>query len=716
MVKKIFIVFLLSTFLMYPTLEISANTSSSTTRFVSTTGFDNGDCSSSQTACRSIQYAVNKSISGDTILVSDGTYQYNNISDTCTFLQTRAVVCSLDKRLIIQGGYTDANWFQYNPTENITIIDGSSTYRGVADIGYNTPNAHLEMSGLIIQNSRAFGPTYLNPYDPSGVGAGMLVQHASVNLRDITFRNNQAIGASTGSGAGGQADGSGLRIEEPPVGTTSILQRVVFENNTSIGGDGPERGGIAFGALFSYKANVILEDSKFINNIAYAGNSTGSGYFNYLHADALGGGIAIMQGEVTLNNIEVTENQVYGGNGSNYGGGGYGGGVFIEDFGAGVTNVSITGSLISRNQAIAGSGGLGGNGAGGGIDIDSSTVTIERSTIIQNSVIGGDGDTAGPGAGGGIYAFKVRPGDFQLNLDNVIIANNYADQGRIGYSSLGNGGGGGLVIHGINASIQNSTIAANEIGSSLILGQGILVQNWPSPDNTDQNYIANLSLSKSIVANHQKENVPAIIVQKNSALALDYGLFSGNSKDINSDGLPVPKGSISGLETYEISANVGFVAPVSPYFNYHLRQSSIARDKFNNPTTTFDIDNQPRLYEPKVDYGADEYHPFSLSIVPGDTQLLVDWGKGIQTFNGVNLHFEITVICENGANPPIGLNCGQNYDIGSSTNYLLTGLSNFKVYTIKIDAFSNVSELISSSVESKAFPTSIFVYLPLTIR
>ncbi|PKO09670.1 MAG: hypothetical protein CVU40_10275 [Chloroflexi bacterium HGW-Chloroflexi-2] len=711
MYKRLFILILTTFFFLYPLKEIAANAFTQTTRFVSINGIDQGDCTTSQTPCRSIQYAINKSVSGDMILVSEGTYTYNQNSDTCSFLRTRAVVCSLDKRLTILGGYTDNNWYGSDPTNNITIIDGSSNYRGVAAIGYNTTNAHLEMIGFIIQNSRAFGPTYLNPYDPSGVGAGMLVQHASVTLRDIIIRNNQAIGANTGSGAGGQADGAGLRIEEPPIGTTSILQRVVFENNTSFGGNGPDRGGVAFGALYSYKAKVIIEDSKFINNVAQAGSTTGVGIFNNLSADALGGGIAIMEGDVTITNVEVTDNRVLGGNGTKYGGGAYGGGIFIEDFGARVTTVKITDSSIARNQAIAGNGAIGGNGAGGGIDVDSSNITINRTSIIQNTVIGGNGATVGPGAGGGLYVFKVRDGEFTATLSDVIIANNYADQGRIGTGSLGNGGGGGVVIHGINATIQNSTIAANEIGSTLVLGQGFLIQPWPSPDVVDYN--AKLVLSNSIIANHQKDNIPAIVVQKNSELLFDHGLFSGNSKNINSDGKPVLNGSINGLETIDSSPDAGFVAPIDPYYNYHLRQGSIARDKFSEILSPFDIDYQSRLYGSNVDYGADEYHPFYLSIVPGDTQLLGDWSKSIQTFNGVDLHYEITVFCEDGANPPNQLSCNKVKNIGSITNYLLTDLTNFKIYTIKINALSLDNQLIASSAETRAFSTSIFFFLPV---
>lgn len=689
-----------------------------TVRYVASNGVDTSDCSYAQSPCRSIQYAINHSISGDTVLVAEGIYSYAAGADTCPFLLTRAVVCFVDKRLTIVGGYADGNWYAYNPAQNITTIDGSARYRGVAAIGYNTTTSHLEMWGFTIQNSRAQGPTYTNPYDPSGVGAGMLVQHASVTLKDLIFQNNLAIGQTiTGqSGAGGQADGAGLRIEQPPTGTTSLLQRVVFKNNTSIGGNGPDRGGIAFGALFSYKANMIIEDARFENNLAQAGNTNtpgGEGLYGNLRADALGGGIAVMEGTVTLNRIEVVNNQAIGGNSNKYGGGGYGGGIFVEDFGAKATQVSINDSLITGNNATAGNGLIGGNSAGGGLDVDSSSVSIDRTQIILNSAIGGSGETAGPGAGGGLYIFKVRDGNFQALMKNVVVANNFADQGS-GSRSAGNGGGGGIVIHGVTTSIMNTTIASNQIGVNMVLGQGLLVQPWPDPTNAQ--FIPSVQLSSSIIANHVANNLsPAIIIQKNSTLIIDEGIFSGNSKDINNDGVPVPNGTISGLASMDYGQNAGFIAPEGPFYNYHLRQDAFARNKSGKLLTTYDLDLQPRPQENKTDYGADEYHPFNLGYTPNNNVIYIDWSAGVGLFIGGVDHYGVIVDCEAGANSPNQGSCGKEITI-DNTNITLTGLTNFKFYTVTVYAYNSMNQLIAISIQIQAFPTDILIYLPSIVR
>jgi len=705
------------TLVMVPPYSRLTQADGPATRYVSTTGTDNGDCTSPTAPCRTIQYAVNQSASGDRILVAQGTYTYDSGKDPCSFLQNRAVVCFVDKRLTILGGYSETDWSIANPVANPTIIDGENTYRGVAAIGYNTTTAHLHMEGFTIQNCRVQGPTYLNPYDPSGVGGGMLVQHASVTLKNVIFRNNRVFGQNTSFGAGGQADGAAVRIEDPPPGTVTLLQHVVFEGNASYGGSGPERGGVAFGALFIYKANVVIEDAVFTNNLAQAGNSTGSGqYGTPPYSDALGGAIAVEEGTVTLRRVIVTGNQVKGGNASMYGGGAYGGGIFVEDFGNNTTFLTISDSYIANNIAIGGSGTNGGNAAGGGIDVDSATVTIERTSIISNTVLGGNGTNPGPGAGGGLYAFAVRPGSFPVVLRNLVVAGNLADQGA-GGTHPGNGGGGGIVIHGVQANMSHVTIAQNRLGPTLVLGQGLLIQLWPSP--LDPRFPASVTLNYSIVSDHRAGNpsAPAIIVQQGSTLAFNQGIFAGNSKNINTDGQPVPVGAISGLETMQSAPSIGFIAPGPPYYNYHLRQNSASRDQATGSAITDDIDRESRPYGNKSDFGADEYHPFQLTFVPGNAVIRLDWSAGSGVLQGGVGHYMLHLVsCEEGASPPQEVGCGQSVNVGTATTFTLTGLTNFKHYVVQIYAYDPTGNLIATSEQVVAFPTTIFVFLPLVLK
>lgn len=695
-----------------------ASASTATVRYVAITGTDAGGCDSPLSPCRTIQYAVNQANSGDTILVARGTYIYDGSVDPCHFLLTRAVVCFVDKRLKILGGYSTDNWFEADPRANPAIIDGQNQYRGVAAIGYNTTNAHLHMEGFTIQNCLVRGPTYMNPYDPSGVGGGMLVQHASVTLKDVVFRKNRAFGQNTSSGAGGQADGAGLRIEEPPLGTISRLQRVTFMENESHGGTGPGRGGVAFGALFIYKANVEIEDSVFTNNLARAGSTSGSGEFGSPpNADALGGGIAIQESTVTLKRVTVTGNKVQGGSAAQKGGGGYGGGIFIENFGKEGTFVRISDSYIADNVAVGGNGATGGQAAGGGIDVDSSNITIERTLVISNSVTGGSSTAGfgGIGAGGGIYMFPGWPGTYNARLDNVIVAWNAASQGT-GTSHPGYGGGGGIVVHGVNAEINHATIAYNRINPPLVLGQGLLVQPWPSPDNPQ--WPATVNLNHSVIANHTSggTNAAAIVVQRNSTLNFNQGLFAGNTKDTNANGSPVAAGTITGLNTMRSFPSVGFISPGLPHHNYHLRINSPAINNATGSTLGNDIDRQYRPYGNTSDFGADEYHPIPLTVIPRDGALHLGWTTGAEILTGGAAYYEASVACEVGANPPNETGCGQTINVGSSTSLTLTGLTNFKWYRVEIKAYDAAGILIATSVPVTATPTNIFVYLPIVLR
>src|SRR5215211_4093479 len=128
-----------------------------TTRYIASSGSDASNCGSPSSPCRTIQYAVNQSVSGDRILVAQGTYVYNASVDPCSFLLTPAVICVLDKRLTILGGYSTSNWSAANPAANPTVVDGQNARRGAVVIGFNTATTHLNMEGFIIQNGRAQG-------------------------------------------------------------------------------------------------------------------------------------------------------------------------------------------------------------------------------------------------------------------------------------------------------------------------------------------------------------------------------------------------------------------------------------------------------------------------------------------------------------------------------------------------------------------------------
>ena len=704
-----------------PASSVNAGTA---TRYVAPAGNDIGNCSSTVSPCRTLQHAANQAASGDTILVAQGNYTFDTtVSYPCP-TWTSAILCFINKNLTILGGYSTNNWTTANPAVNLTVLDGQNVHRGVMVIGYNTPNTYyLDMEGFTIQNALAQGPT---GYDSSGIGGGMLVQHAAVILKDMVFKNNRAIGQNTGSGDGGQADGAGIRIESSPAGATNLLQRVVFDNNQSIGGTGPDRGGIAFGALFVYDSTVVAEDATFTNNLAQGGNSPGSGMsqINGLNADALGGAVAVENGNITLTRIVVTDNHVKGGNATQIGGGSYGGGIFVEGVPPVISSVSITDAYVANNTATGGVADKGGNSGGGGILATNTLVNIERTQVILNSSFGGDatpGGNSGPGGGGGIYLFSVSPGIPTATMNNMVIADNLAIQG-IGPNvtgSLGNGGGGGIVIQGMNANISHATLAENRLdpgNPGLILGQAIGILPWFLPGGGQ--LPATVNLSHSIIANHTvgDTGATAVVTQVGSTLTFNRGLFSGNTKDTNADGTPVPVGTINGLATTQSAPSAGFISPGAPHQNYHLRADSAAKDQAAGSPTGDDFEGQSRPYNGVPDLGADEYWPFPLVAAPGDGTLKLDWTAGAITLTGGVNHYEVIVTCPSGANPPAQGGCDAPINAGTGTTFTLTGLTNFKSYSLKINARDASNNLVAGSTNITASPTDFLIYLPLTIR
>jgi hypothetical protein len=208
---------------------------------------------------------------------------------------------------------------------------------------------------------------------------------------------------------------------------------------------------------------------------------------------------------VTLQELEITGGHAPdgaagpngGGNGSDAGSTGAGGGIYN----AGALNV--TGSAILTNNAGGGGGGGyggsgkpgyagpqggagGAGGAGGGI-FDAggaATLTVSNSTIEGNR--GGDGggggtgylSRGGGGAGGGAGG-GIASQDGRLVVDRSTIADNAAGSGGgggAGFRSAAGGGSGssGGGIHAVGGSLQviNSTLAGNDAGNGGEGGSG----------------------------------------------------------------------------------------------------------------------------------------------------------------------------------------------------------------------------------------------------
>jgi len=689
---------------------------------VAATGLDIPACGSAETPCKTIQYAETLVSSGDTILVGKGTYTYapSGLWSTCYGASTTPpVVCIIDKNLTLLGGYDGQNWSFADPVANPTIIDGQNQYRGIGLFGSNTitPNASLYMEGFTIINGLALGATQGADYEIAGYGGGMFATNAPITLRRVVFAGNHAIGGNTNSSYGGAGVGGGLAISATPPGTISTLENVTFDSNEALGGSGVDRGGSSLGGgFYIYSAKVNASNITLQNNVAQAGTSSGSGVdANQLTADGLGGGgTAHGNSDVTLQYVTATGNRTIGGNAGGQAGHGHGGALFAES----ASMMRVYDANIQDNVSLGGNGQYAGIGGGAGIMAANSNIVIERTKIIANTATGGTGTVLrGSAGGGGIYLTRFV-GDATAVITNSVIANNYIEMG----SGPGNpgGGGGGLWLQGVQIDITHTTIANNQMQSSLVYGIAAIFVNFQTPTPT----IANISYSA--ITDHTNTNPNSWLTQSalhvwgGNTINLYNGIFANNSNDTNLENDPPTPGGpgmINGVETMLVRDSMDYVSLGSPSYNYHIASYSVAKNQAFGSTIGQDIDDQSRPYNGVADIGADEYLPFPLAVLPGDHWLSFNWNEGAQLLAGGVNKYSILVSCEPGANPPNEVGCDQPADVGSDiTNYLLTGLSNFKRYTLSVFAKTSQGVVIGTSESIIAIPTDIFIYLPLVLK
>jgi hypothetical protein len=244
--------------------------------------------------------------------------------------------------------------------------------------------------------------------------------------------------------------------------------------------------------VFTIDANVVFEELTITSGKVQAPSAA---------IPAQGGGLLIDGGQVTLSNVNVTGNAVYGAAGSRGADGVYptaampggsggmadGGGVYLAGGaltliqsniagnqaqggrggtgGLGIAGGFPNGGLTSRevHRYDGGLGGFGGIAAGGGIYVAQGQLTIDGSTIAQNQVQGGTGGHGGAGNNGGTEPGRAwgtatggkgsrhgPSGAYGLHAGN-------AGQGGTG----GNAQGGGIYLATGTAVLQSATFRAN---------------------------------------------------------------------------------------------------------------------------------------------------------------------------------------------------------------------------------------------------------------
>jgi hypothetical protein len=605
--------------------------------FVSTLGSD-GNPGTIAAPFATIQHAVNVAANGDRIHVATGTYGYtgadllgddprfNSPGNTGTlsgsFLHVNpAVVLVYDKSLQIYGGF-NSSFTTWAPSTFRTFIDGGSVERGVYVLDDNggpsaafaTP-AGLDMEGFTVQACKAAGESGLQaPDNVNAFGAGMWINDAARStasqgaflLKNMVFRGNFAKGNDILGETGGSAAGAALALRF--VGNMT-LDHVTFDTNLSQGGSGavhnaPAKGGDALGAVHLDHSTVTGNTITFYNNRAVSGGGTTGQDSAGNTADALGGGMAVqINSSATLQNVIALNNSLQGGNASEAGGA-FGGAFYVEQGTLSLSNADIRGGVIQGGSGTNSTtrGGLAG---GGGIETLNSNLSLNQVQVINNKVIGGAGTVnAGSPGGGGLYLTRINSSAANtVSIVNTVVADNTVQFGASGNTNVG-GGGGGIWLQGIAATITQTTIANNHLGPNLFNGQAVVLLN-----DGGQNAAA-VTISNSIIANHTSTNGAAALVvlsqNPNNAVTLNQVLFANNTKDDNSNGQPSAAGVFNGLNTVTRAAAAGFTSPGAPNYDYSLSANSPAVGRATGSKVTVDINNNPRTGMP--DLGAYQ-HP-----------------------------------------------------------------------------------------------------------
>ena len=250
---------------------------------------------------------------------------------------------------------------------------------------------------------------------PSSVGANVA---SGVNLpirRAVTITGAttattavQFSGGSNGDRALVVSGGSGVTINIKNLtlrGTNANLLSALFNTNATVTFSAVRVTGFGYAGLVN-NANATMN----VNSCDIDGN----GIFGSL---PLGGGILNNGGTIAIDASNISGNFAY-----------QGGGIFNSARSSGGTNLTVTNSTLSNNQAIDNGGGL----------YSAGQEDLRNSTFSNNSA----------SAGGGIYHASAGS---EFNLQHCTIAQNYGEQG-----------GGGMDITNLGTHI----IVRNLIGGN----------------------------------------------------------------------------------------------------------------------------------------------------------------------------------------------------------------------------------------------------------
>ena len=323
-----------------------------TLRYVSATGADTGACTNPAAPCKTVQYAIDQSVSGDELRLAGGTYGVASISG---------------KSLTLKGGYA-ADFSSRDPAVNLTTLNGDGfntvlTAYGQSDafIDVTLDGLRLVNGGMWGGNSAAGGSTryvnltvescvFQNNSGNSGAAGGLYLMESNAVIRASQFLTN----TSTSRGGGIYLYGS--RIDR----YTLTLEDDLFQGNRGAYG----------GGIYLWGGMLTLRDNVFVNNTA---TDVGSQYDAYM----VGGGFYIDDSQLLMQRNLIRNNTATQGSGG-------GGVIAVDRF---MVDPGVTQQL--ENNVFVGN--TLGNAAryGAALLFSDAEATLDSNTLSANT--GGDG-------------------------------------------------------------------------------------------------------------------------------------------------------------------------------------------------------------------------------------------------------------------------------------------------------------------------------------
>jgi hypothetical protein len=387
--------------------------------------------------------AMNEAAAGDTVAIKSS-------------LALTGPVTMIARDLYILGGYNE-DYSSRDPQGSPTVITGSVS--GPALQFQSGTGSGTVMDGF--RCTGGGGVIFSNlPYS-ARYGGGVICNQTSPTLRNFDVTGN-AVGSSSQLGCGG-----GIYLHN----SQATLESCAVHGNTGLYGAG----------IFIYRGSPSLTNCQIYDNTSITNN---------LSFTPDGGGLHVLDAEVTLTGCQVSGHELLN----------RGGGIYAANYGA-TTTLHLAGNEIYDNTAKSAGAGIYMAGTliemvgdwihdnnktvdatfmdGGGFKIDGASAMLD-SLVVQNNTshLGAGGTmTSGPSAS---ISHSLFTGNQAMVFGSclylgttpsgIIDANTFADNGDPATGS------GGLYLSAANPTISNNIVAFNQgtatFGNGFHVGSG----------------------------------------------------------------------------------------------------------------------------------------------------------------------------------------------------------------------------------------------------